>query len=88
MAPVPMSKVFFANSGSEANDTVIKMVWYMNNALGRPQKKKIVSRIKGYHGVTVARGKPHRPAQQPSLLRPADLGHPAHELPALLSLRP
>src|SRR6266851_4313858 len=54
MAPVPMSKVFFANSGSEANDTVIKMVWYMNNALGRPQKKKIISRIKGYHGVTVA----------------------------------
>jgi len=54
MAPVPMSKVFFANSGSEANDTVVKMVWYLNNALGRPQKKKIVSRIKGYHGVTVA----------------------------------
>jgi 4-aminobutyrate--pyruvate transaminase len=54
MAPVEMSKVFFANSGSEANDTVVKMVWYMNNALGRPQKKKIVSRIKGYHGVTVA----------------------------------
>ena len=54
MAPVPMSKVFFANSGSEANDTVVKMVWYMNNALGRPQKKKIISRIKGYHGVTVA----------------------------------
>ena len=54
MAPVPMSKVFFANSGSEANDTVVKMVWYMNNALGRPTKKKIISRIKGYHGVTVA----------------------------------
>ncbi|HEX2885515.1 aspartate aminotransferase family protein [Vineibacter terrae] len=54
MAPVPMSKVFFANSGSEANDTVVKMVWYMNNALGRPAKKKIISRIKGYHGVTVA----------------------------------
>ena len=54
MAPVPMSKVFFANSGSEANDTAIKMVWYFNNALGRPQKKKIISRIKGYHGVTVA----------------------------------
>ena len=54
MAPVEMSKVFFANSGSEANDTVVKMVWYMNNALGRPQKKKIVSRTKGYHGVTVA----------------------------------
>ncbi len=54
MAPVPMSKVFFANSGSEANDTVVKMVWYMNNALGRPAKKKIIGRIKGYHGITVA----------------------------------
>ncbi len=54
IAPVPMSKVFFANSGSEANDTVIKMVWYYNNALGRPEKKKIISRIKAYHGVTVA----------------------------------
>jgi len=53
-APVPMSKVFFANSGSEANDTVVKLVWYYNNALGRPRKKKIVSRIKAYHGVTVA----------------------------------
>jgi len=49
-----MSKVFFANSGSEANDSVIKIVWYLNNALGRPAKKKIISRIKGYHGVTVA----------------------------------
>ena len=38
-APVPMSKVFFANSGSEANDSAIKMVWYFNNALGRTQKK-------------------------------------------------
>jgi len=54
IAPVPMSKVFFANSGSEANDSVVKMVWYYNNALGRPEKKKIISRIKGYHGVTVA----------------------------------
>ena len=54
IAPVPMSKVFFANSGSEANDTVIKMIWYYNNALERPEKKKIISRIKGYHGVTVA----------------------------------
>ncbi len=53
-APLPMSKVFFANSGSEANDTAIKMVWYMNNALGRPLKKKIIGRIKGYHGITVA----------------------------------
>lgn len=56
MAPFEASKVFFANSGSEANDTVVKMVWYMNNALGRPLKKKIISRIKGYHGITVASG--------------------------------
>ncbi|HET6620467.1 MAG TPA: aspartate aminotransferase family protein [Dongiaceae bacterium] len=56
LAPVPMSKVYFCNSGSEANDTVIKMVRYFNNGLGRPQKKKIISRIKAYHGVTVAAG--------------------------------
>jgi 4-aminobutyrate--pyruvate transaminase len=53
-APVPMSKVFFANSGSEANDSAIKMVWYFNNALGRSTKKKIIGRIKGYHGITLA----------------------------------
>jgi 4-aminobutyrate--pyruvate transaminase len=54
IAPVPMSKVFFVNSGSEANDTVVKLVWYYNNALGRVKKKKIISRTKAYHGVTVA----------------------------------
>ncbi len=54
IAPVPMAKVFFVNSGSEANDTVVKLVWYYNNALGRPRKKKIISRAKAYHGVTVA----------------------------------
>jgi len=54
IAPVPMSKVFFVNSGSEANDTAAKLVWYYNNALGRPRKKKIISRTKAYHGVTVA----------------------------------
>jgi 4-aminobutyrate--pyruvate transaminase len=54
MAPVPMSKVFFANSGSEANDTAIKLVWYYHNAIGKPEKKKIISRVKAYHGVTVA----------------------------------
>jgi len=53
-APVPMSKVFFANSGSEANDSVIKMLWYMHNAIGKPEKKKIISRLKGYHGITLA----------------------------------
>jgi 4-aminobutyrate--pyruvate transaminase len=54
LAPVPMSKVFFANSGSEANDTAVKLVWYYHNAIGKPRKKKIISRIKAYHGVTVA----------------------------------
>jgi 4-aminobutyrate--pyruvate transaminase len=54
IAPVPTSKVFFCNSGSEANDTQVKLVWYMNNAWGRPRKKKIISRLKAYHGVTIA----------------------------------
>jgi len=54
IAPVPISKVFFCNSGSEANDSQMKLVWYMNNALGRPEKKKIISRVKAYHGVTIA----------------------------------
>jgi 4-aminobutyrate--pyruvate transaminase len=54
MLPVPMSKVFFNNSGSEANDSAVKMVRYYNNAIGRPKKKKIIAQIKGYHGVTVA----------------------------------
>ena len=49
-----MSKVFFANSGSEANDTQVKLVWYYNNLRGKPRKKKIVSRLGGYHGSTVA----------------------------------
>ena len=66
MAPVPMSKVFFVNSGSEAADTAVKLVWYYNNAVGRPEKKKIISRIKGYHGTTVAAaslsGAPHNHA--------------------------
>ena len=56
MAPAGMSKVLFANSGSEANDTAIKLAWYINNALGRPQKKKIISRQRAYHGVTIASG--------------------------------
>ena len=54
LLPETMSKVFFNNSGSEANDTAIKLVWYYNNALGRPHKKKIISRVKAYHGVTIA----------------------------------
>ena len=54
MAPVPMSKVYFTNSGSEGNDTVLKMIWYRSNALGLPDKKKVISRHRGYHGVTIA----------------------------------
>ncbi|WP_436643030.1 aspartate aminotransferase family protein [Microbaculum sp. FT89] len=54
IAPCEISKVFFVSSGSEANDTQVKLAWYFNNALGRPNKKKIISRLRGYHGVTVA----------------------------------
>lgn len=54
MAPVPMSKAFLLNSGSEAIDAAIKMIWYYNNALGRREKKKIISRKRAYHGMTVA----------------------------------
>jgi L-2,4-diaminobutyrate transaminase len=54
MAPGNMSKVFFGNSGSDANDTHVKLVWYYSNLRGKPQKKKIISRKRAYHGVTVA----------------------------------
>ena len=49
-APDNMSKVYFGLSGSDANETNIKLVWYCNNILGRPEKKKIISRWRGYHG--------------------------------------
>ncbi|MDC3025215.1 aminotransferase [bacterium] len=56
IAPEGLDKVFFCNSGSEANDTAIKVVWYYQNALGRPEKRKIISRKRGYHGVTMVAG--------------------------------
>jgi 4-aminobutyrate--pyruvate transaminase len=56
MAPFDAGRVFFGLSGSDANDTQIKLIWYYNNALGRPEKKKIISRKRGYHGVTIASG--------------------------------
>ena len=56
MAPFAADKVFFSLSGSDANDTQVKLMWYYNNAMGRPEKKKIISRKRGYHGVTVASG--------------------------------
>jgi L-2,4-diaminobutyrate transaminase len=49
-APKNMSKVYFGLGGSDANETNVKMVWYYNNILGRPGKKKIISRWRGYHG--------------------------------------
>ncbi|MFC4272597.1 aminotransferase class III-fold pyridoxal phosphate-dependent enzyme [Sneathiella chungangensis] len=49
-APKNMSKVYFGLSGSDANETNIKLIWYYNNILGRPEKKKIISRWRGYHG--------------------------------------
>jgi 4-aminobutyrate---pyruvate transaminase len=56
LAPKPLSRVMFASSGSEANDTAIKLAWYFNNARGKPQKKKIIAREQAYHGVTIASG--------------------------------
>lgn len=49
-APDGMSKVYFGLGGSDANETNVKLVWYYNNVLGRPEKKKIISRWRGYHG--------------------------------------
>jgi 4-aminobutyrate--pyruvate transaminase len=54
MAPFAATRVFFGNSGSDANDTQIKLAWYYNNAIGRPAKKKIIARERGYHGTTLA----------------------------------
>jgi 4-aminobutyrate--pyruvate transaminase len=51
-----LTRIFFTNSGSEANDTVVKLVWYYNNSIGRPRKKKFLARDRAYHGITVASG--------------------------------
>ena len=53
VSPFDNGKVFFCNSGSEANDTLIKMLWMLNTYKGLPDKRKIISRINGYHGVTI-----------------------------------
>jgi L-2,4-diaminobutyrate transaminase len=55
-APQGMSKVYFGLGGSDANETNVKLVWYYNNVLGRPEKKKIVSRWRGYHGSGLVTG--------------------------------
>ncbi|MCC7275949.1 MAG: aminotransferase class III-fold pyridoxal phosphate-dependent enzyme [Alphaproteobacteria bacterium] len=63
MAPVPFSKVLFQCSGSECNDAAVKLIWYYHNAIGKPEKKKIIGRERGYHGNTIASvsisGQPH-----------------------------
>lgn len=56
MAPQGSQRIFFGTSGSDANETQLKIVWYYNNVLGRPEKKKIISRWRAYHGGTVMAG--------------------------------
>ena len=56
MAPDPLNKAFFVNSGSEAIDTALKLIWYYNNARGKPEKKRIIARRRAYHGITLAAG--------------------------------
>ena len=70
-APANMSKVYFGLGGSDANETNVKLVWYMNNILGRPEKKKIISRWRGYHGSGLVTGS----------LTGLELFHKAFDLP-------
>jgi len=70
-APANMSRVYFGLSGSDANETNIKLIWYYNNILGRPEKKKIISRWRGYHGSGVMTGS----------LTGLELFHTAFDLP-------
>ncbi|MFN0113443.1 MAG: aminotransferase [Paracoccaceae bacterium] len=63
VSPFPRGKVFYTNSGSEANDTMVKMLWFLANHEGKPQRRKILTRINAYHGVTAVSasmtGKPY-----------------------------
>ena len=79
MVPVEDAYFFFGNSGSDANDSHYKMLRYYFNAIGKPQKRKIITRERGYHGVTVAAG------SLTSL--PANLAHFDAPLEALSILR-
>ena len=56
MAPGRPARVFYGLSGSDANETQVKLVWYYNNVLGRPRKKKIIARDRGYHGASILSG--------------------------------
>ena len=84
MVPGDFSKVFFGLSGSDANDTQIKLMRYYHNAIGKTEKKKVISRNKAYHGIT--NGAANLAGLQP-MHTGFDLpvqGLPAHRLPALL----
>lgn len=70
-APKGMSRVYFGLSGSDANETAVKLIWYYNNALGRPEKKKIIARWRGYHGSGLMTGS----------LTGLDIFHKAFDLP-------
>ena len=63
VSPFPAGKVFYTNSGSEANDTMVKMLWFLHGSEGNPQRRKILTRINAYHGVTAVSasmtGKPY-----------------------------
>src|SRR6056297_2093447 len=63
VSPFASGRVFYTNSGSEANDTIVKMLWFLNRSLGQPERTKILTRGNAYHGVTVAAssmtGKPY-----------------------------
>ena len=87
IAPCPTSKVFFTASGSETNDSQIKLAWYYNNARGKPNKKKIICRVKALSRRHHRLGLPDRPACLPRRLRPADGWRHAHRHPALLEGR-
>ncbi|MCK5040730.1 MAG: aminotransferase class III-fold pyridoxal phosphate-dependent enzyme, partial [Sphingomonadales bacterium] len=54
MTPAKLTKVFFGSSGSDANDTLVKIVWHYNNLKGREKKKKIISRMNAYHGTSIS----------------------------------
>jgi len=56
IAPEGIQKAFFVNSGSEAIDTALKLIWYYNNGRGKPEKKRIIARRRAYHGITLAAG--------------------------------
>ena len=63
LSPWGRGRVFYTNSGSEANDTLVKMLWFLSRAEGRPERRTILTRQGGYHGVTAASasmtGKPY-----------------------------